>query len=204
MNDDDLKAELDRLVPFEGRVNFLYLDNATRPNVTVGVGYLIASIDEACALPFFRVSDGLPATRAEITADFIRVRSMRGGMVANAYKGGLRLAESAIDAEGFRRLRAFLDGLPAVFPGFDGFPRGVKMALLDLAWNVGLGAEATESHPATGLRGWTHLRAACNSVPPNWPGAAANCRTANPGNNSLREKRNDWRSQMFIDAEVAA
>jgi hypothetical protein len=193
ISDDYLKAELDRLVPYEGRCGWLYLDNATRPNVTVGVGFLVASIDDACALPFYRVSDGLPATRAEITADFMRVRSMRGGLVANAYKGGLRLAEAAIDTEGFRRLHAFLDGLPAVFPGFDGFPRGVQMALLDIAWNVGLGA----------LHGWTHLRAACNSVPPNWAMAAAQCRTANPSNNSMREHRNDFRSQAFLDAAVA-
>ena len=203
MTDDDLKAELDRLAPFEGRVPWLYLDNDTRPNVTVGVGYLIASVDDACKLPFVHAIDWYPASKSEIAADFMRVRSMRGGLIANAYKGGLRLPEPDIDAEGFRRLRAFLAGLPGAFPGFDGFPNGVQLALLDLAWNNGLGAEATSSHPATGLRGWMHLRGCCNQVPPDFAGAAAQCRTANPSNNSLREKRNDWRSQMFIDASVA-
>src|ERR1035437_7251314 len=133
MTDEELKTELDRLAPFEGRVPFLYLDNATRPNVTTGVGFLIVGIDDACKLPFYRVSDGQPATRAEITNDFLRVRSMRGGLVASAYKGGLRRAEADIDSEGFRRLRQFLADLPGVFPGFDGFPNGVQLALLDLS-----------------------------------------------------------------------
>jgi hypothetical protein len=207
MTDEDLKAELDRLEPFEGRVGFMYLDNATRPNVTCGVGYLISSVDEACRLPWHHSDDGLPASPAEISADFLRVSGMRGGMQANAYKGSLRLAPDDIDAEGYRRLRAFLDGLPDVFPGFVGFPDGVQQALLDLAWNCGLAAPK-------GLAGWTHLRAACNSVPPNWANrladnsvdpmsAAAQCRTANPNNSLDREHRNDWRSGCFISACAA-
>ena len=196
MDDVDLKAELDRLTPFEGRVPFMYLDNAENPNVTCGVGFLIASVDRACELPWHHLADGLPASDAEIAADFLRVASMRGGMRSDAYKGDLRLSSDDIDAEGFRLLRGFLAGLPNVFPGFSGFPDGVQQALLDLAWNCGLAAPK-------GLAGWTHLRAACNSVPPDWPTAALQCRTANPNNSPLREHRNDWRSSMFIAAEVA-
>ena len=193
LTDDDLKAELDRLRPFEGRVPFLYLDDATRPNVTCGVGYLIASVAEACRLPWHHASDGLPASQAEVEADFLRVQSMRGGLRADAYKGSLRLAQADIDAEGFRRLRAFLAGLPDVFPGFAGFPDGVQQALLDLAWNCGL------AEPK-GIAGWQYLRAACNSVPPDWKTASAQCRTANPNNLLARERRNDWRSGCFISA----
>ena len=196
LTDDDLKDELDRLRPFEATVPFMYLDNADPPNVTTGVGFLLESDDAACALPWHHASDGLPATPDEVRADFYRVWSMRGGMMANAYKGSLRLLPADIDAEGFRRLRRFLAGLPAVFPGFDGFPDGVQQTLLDLAWNCGLAAPK-------GLAGWTHLRAACNSVPPDWQAAATQCRTANPSGNAQREHRNDWRSQQFLDAAVA-
>ena len=191
LTDDDLKAELDRLERYEGRVPWMYLDNAAPPNVTCGVGYLIASVDEACRLPWHHVLDGLPASRAEIAADFLRVLAMRGGLRAAAYKGALRLATADIDAEGFRRLRTFLDGLPDVFPDFIGFPAGVQQALLDLAWNCGLTAPR-------GLAGWTRLREACNSIPPDWKTAAAQCRTANPNNSLDREHRNDWRSSCFI------
>ena len=196
MTDDDLKDELDRLEPFEGRVPWMYLDDAESPNVTTGMGFLLSSVDDACRIPWHHLDDGLPATRDEITADFLRVKAMRGGMLANAYRGNLRLSPADIDAEGFRRLRVFLAGLPYVFPGFEGFPNGVQRALLDLAWNCGLAAPK-------GLAGWTHLRAACNSVPPNWSAAAGQCRTANPKNNPQREHRNDWRSSCFAAAAVS-
>ena len=195
MTDDDLKAELTRLEPFEGREPFMYLDNADPPNVTTGVGFLLASDDAACALPWHHASDGLPATPDEVRADFHRVQSMRGGMMAAAYRGNLRLAPADIDAEGFRRLRVFLDGLPGVFPGFDGFPAGVQQALLDLAWNCGLAAPK-------GLAGWTHLRAACNAVPPDWQAASEQCSTANPNKSPARTARNDWRIKCFL-AELA-
>jgi len=196
MTDDELKAELDRLEPFEGRTGFMYLDNAEHPNVTCGVGFLLASVDDACRLPWHHLDDGLPATRDEIVADFLRVQGMRGGMRADAYKGGLRLSQPDIDTEGFRRLRVMLKGLPFVFPGFDGFPDGVQQALLDLAWNCGLAAPH-------GLGGWTHLKAACNAAPPDWQAAASQCRTANPDNNPNREHRNDWRSSCFLAACAA-
>jgi len=196
MTDDDLKLELDRLRPFEGTVPWLYLDNADHPNVTCGVGFLLASIDDACRLPWHHLADGLPASRDEITAEFQRVAGMPGGLRADAYKNGLRLAPADIDSEGIRRLRVILRGLPFVFPGFDGFPDGVQQALLDLAWNCGLAAPK-------GLAGWIRLRAACNSVPPDWKTAATQCRTANPNGNVQREHRNDWRSQCFVDAVVA-
>jgi hypothetical protein len=207
MNDDDLKAELDRLEPFEGRCPWMYLDNAEHPNVTCGVGYLLASVDDAAWLPWHHLDDGLPASRDEITADFLRVQGMRGGMLAASYKGNLRLAPNDIDAEGIRRLRAMIAKLQEEFPGYDGFPAGVQASLLDLRWNVG------------SLLGWHHLRAACNSVPPNWANkiddgtiegkidptsAACQCRTANPSGNAQREHRNDWRSQAFLDAAVAS
>jgi hypothetical protein len=188
MIDEELKAELDRLEPFEGRVPWMYLDSAAHPNVTCGVGYLLSNADAACSLPFVHLDGETPATIDEIRADFHRVISLPGGLRASAYKGPLRLSQADIDAEGFRRLRGFLKGLPGVFPGFEGFPDGVQQALLDLAWNVGLG----------GLAKWSHLCAACNSVPPNWEMAAANCRTANPSHNPQREHRNDWRSSCFV------
>ena len=216
MTDEDLKAELTRLEPFEGRVPWPYLD--ARGLVTTGVGYLLHDVDAMLAMPWHHLDDGLPATPDEVRAEYFRVQAMPAGLGANHYKGALRLLPADIDAEGVRRLRVFLAGLPGVFPGYDGFPRPAQLALLDLAWNDGLGAPATATHAATGLRGWTHLLAACNAVPPNWANriddgtpagacdpmcAAAQCRTANPNNNPDRQKRNDWRSQSFIDAAVA-
>jgi hypothetical protein len=193
LTDNDLRAQLDRLRPFEGDVPYMYLDNAKTPNVTTGVGFLLFDVDSAVALPWVHGVSGHPAAPDEIRAEFFRVLSMRGGLQAAAYKGSLRLTPAAIEAEGFRRLRAMLAGLPHVFPGFAGFPSVVQQRLLDLAWNCGLGR-----YP--GLMGWTRLREACNSVPPDWLTAAEECKTANPTGRPAREARNAWRAQGFLTA----
>lgn len=193
MTDDELKQELTRLEPFEGRVPWLYQDNAVKPNVTTGVGFLIASVDDACRLPWYHLSDGLPATNGEVASDFFRVKSLRGGLLATAYKGLLRLAPDDIDQEGFRLLRVRLAALPALFPGYDDFPAGVQACLLDLAWNVGLGA----------LHKWHGLLSACNAVPPDYLASAKECATANPNHSPNREARNAWRAQCFLDAANA-
>jgi hypothetical protein len=198
MTDDELRPVLTELQQYEGREHSLYLDNAEHPNVTVGVGCLISSVDAAQRLPFHHITDGLRATPDEIARDFFRVRSMRGGLPARAYRGSLALSDADIDALGFSRLREFFAGLPGVFPGFDGFPLSVRQVLLDLAFNVGLGAEATSAHAATGLRAWVGLRAACNSVPPDWRAASHECTTENPERDKGREARNAYRSRGFL------
>jgi hypothetical protein len=116
---------------------------------------------------------------------------MRGGFLASAYRGSLRLADADIDALGFERLRGFLDGLPALFPGWDGFPLSVRQVLLDLAWNCGIGHRP-------GLADWLGLRAACNQVPPDWLAASKECTTANPGHFKGREARNAYRARGFL------
>jgi hypothetical protein len=194
LTDADLRAQLDRLRPFEDDVPWMYLDGAKTPNVTTGVGFLVFDVDTALALPWQHGVSGGPAAPDEIRAEFFRVLSMRGGLQASAYKGSLRLSPAAIEAEGFRRLRSMLKALPNVFPGFAGFPVPVQQALLDLAWNCGLGR-----YP--GLMGWAKLRTACNSVPPDWLSAAEECRTANPNGAPTREARNAWRAQCFLTAE---
>lgn len=191
MTDDELRPALTELETHEGRVPWLYLDNAREPNVTVGVGCLVANLDDACALPF--QCDGRLATRAEISAAWLRVRSMPGGLRANAYRYNVQLTSEAIDALAFTRMRSMLAGLPAVFPGFEVFPVGVRLALLDLAWNCGLG-----DYP--GLRGWHGLRAALERVPPDYATAAKECTTANPQKIAAREARNAWRAKAFLDA----
>lgn len=198
MTDEDLKVVLDELQKYEGRTSWLYLDNAATPNVTIGVGCLIANVDAALKLPFHHVTDGLPAVPDEISHDFFRVRAMMGGLLAVRYKGDLRLAEDAIDQLGFVRLRWFLAKLPAVFPGYDDFPLSVKQVLLDLAWNVGLGAPASASHEATGLHAWRGLRASCAAG--DWLEGAHHCTTANPNNIPAREARNQWRISGFRQA----
>jgi hypothetical protein len=189
LTDDDLKAELTRLEPFEGRVPWAYLD--TKGLVTTGVGYLLHDLAAMQALPWHHGIDGLPAAPDEVAAEWARLQRLPAGKGAAFYKGPLRLAPEDIDAEGFRRLRAFVAGLTHLFPGYDGFPESVQQALLDLGWNCGTGPQLP------GLGGWHGLLACCNSVPPDWAGAVDQCTTANPTNIPTRAIRNRWRQQCF-------
>jgi hypothetical protein len=187
MTDDDLLAELGRLSQpaIEGKVPYMYQDNADPPNVTCGVGFLLSGVEAAQALPWRRAADESPASPDEVAREFLRVHSMRGGLSAKAYHGSLVLAPDDVTAEGLRRLRLMVTGLQREFPAFDGFPGQVQQALLDLRWNAG------------SLMRWTHLRQACNSVPPDWQAASEQCTVANPDNLKLRALRNQWRQSCF-------
>ena len=193
MTDDDLRAELTRLGQpgVEGCEPFMYLDNAKPPKgpkVTTGIGFMLPDVDAAVRLPWHHVADGLRASPAEVKAEFFRVSSMRAGLLATRYRGPLALSPEDIEAEGIRRLRLMVIGMQKEFPGFDGFPASAQQCLLDLRWNCG------------SLMGWHELRAACNSVPPNWITASKECTTANPNGALLREARNAWRARCFLAA----
>jgi hypothetical protein len=195
LTDDELRDNLARLRPFENDEDQIYLDSRGFP--TIGVGYCLFSAEDAVRIPFHHVSDGTLATPGEVRLEYFRVLNMTKGLPAYKYRGGpataLHILPADNEAEGFRRLRLMLDGLPHVFPNFEHFPDGVQQRLLDLAWNCGLGA-----YP--GLMGWQSLRNACNATPPNWLQAAHECTTANPNHATTREARNAWRVQGFMDA----
>lgn len=186
MTAQDLSKDLAAITRWEGRVSWPYLDNAEFPNVTIGIGCLVASVDEMRALPLRRVADGQLATAAEVGAEFVRLRLMVGGQRAAAYRGRYYLAEADIDEIAIERLRRLVAGMPAVFPAWDDLPAPAQACLLDLGWNCGLGQRP-------GLLGWTHLREALASSPPDWSLAAENCTTANPKKLAKRAARNAWR-----------
>ena len=70
------------LVRAEGRVDHMYLD--TKGLVTVGVGFLLSTLDSAIRLNFQR--DGRKATEEEIAIDYGTVKIQSKGMMANYYK----------------------------------------------------------------------------------------------------------------------
>lgn len=186
MTESELLQELKAIARWEGRVPWPYLDSARDPNVTIGIGCLVASVDDLRALPLRRYRDSQLAGPDEVGVEFCRVRAMRGGMRASAYRNGLYLAEADIDALAIERLRALIAGLPAVVPSYARLPAPAQACLLDLGWNCGLGKRP-------GLLGWVHLRGALAVDPPNWELAAANCTTTNPDNLAKRAARNAWR-----------
>lgn len=186
MTEPDLLKQLEEIAHWEGRVPWPYLDSADEPNVTIGIGCLIATVDDLRALPLRRYRDSQLAAPEEVGAEFYRLRAMRGGMRASVYRGALYLAEPDIDALALNRLRALIAGLPAVFPAYERLPEPAQACVLDLGWNNGLGKRK-------GLLGWIHLRGALAADPPNWQLAAQNCTVANPDSLAKRAARNAWR-----------
>jgi hypothetical protein len=196
-----LSDELAILPQWEGRCNWLYLDNVQPiPNPTTGIGNLVSNLAAMQAMPW-SCPNGSPATPAQIAAEWTRVKQMRGGLVASAYKSpiGLTLPDAAIDAMVNAKLLEFDADLPLIFPNYASFPDPAKTRLLDCAWNLGIGHAGP---PSTGLRAYHHLIAALNADPPNFTLAAAEC-----GRNTSQlafAARNHWTAQGFEQAAQMA
>src|ERR1700722_16631041 len=141
-----LDQSLAKLEWFEGSIPWMYLD--TRGKVTVGVGLMLPDAAAAQKLPFFM--DTQHATAHEIAAEFARVDAMPMGRPALFYlkPDGLELQKTEIDSLLRTVLLGFESELRAALPGFDAFPDSVKLALLDMAYNLG---------PAAVLHGYPNL-----------------------------------------------
>ncbi len=154
--------------------------------VTVGVGLMLPDATAAAALPFFVGTRA--ATPEEITAEYGRVDAMAMGRTSAFYKtpASLVLAQPTIDAKLRSVLAGFEADLRGQFPHYDSLPDGVKMALLDMIYNLG----------PTGLfKGFPHLVAAIQTGA--WQLAAEHCMRRGPS-----AARNDWTREQFLSAIV--
>jgi GH24 family phage-related lysozyme (muramidase) len=179
-----LEQSLAKLKEFEGCIPWMYRDTVGK--VTVGVGLMLPNTAAAEALPF--VLNGHPATPEEITAEFARVDAMTLGRAASFYKvpSSLELPQATIDAKLTAILNGFETDLRKQLPHYDTLPDGVKMALLDMIYNLG---------PAELFKGFPHLMAAVESG--SWAHAAACCMRRGPS-----EERNAWTREQFLSAVV--
>jgi GH24 family phage-related lysozyme (muramidase) len=176
---DDLEAH-------EGFTTWLYCD--VRGLVTVGIGNLVASPQACAELPFQR-HDGTGATLDEKCDAWMRVHNAFDKSKAAIYYqafSDVRLTEDFVRSLVSQRLeREFLPGIVRLCPRFETFPLPARRALVDMAYNLGVG----------GLGMFSHMLAACNAG--DWEMAANQCHRS-----TCRESRNAWTAQMFIDADV--
>lgn len=170
---------------YEGRCWWMYLD--TKRLVTTGLGILLETVEEAQSFPWFRISDGQPATKDEIASEYRRVKNLtelakRGGF---AYKPGarLRLPEHIIDEQLLETTGRFWAGLTKAHPAIEEWPADAQLAALDLSWQNG---------PAFTKAGgaWPTMRAAFNSQ--DWKRAAS----AVPGTHPRAKER----KRLFLSA----
>ena len=131
-------------LPFEGRVNTLYLDS--KGLVTTGIGNLCDPVGLGSGLPW-RHQDGTLATLGEYMAEWATVNALDGkdgkpdaakeGWVVAARYCKLRLNDADIDA----LCRAKLDANEAVLrkrvPNYDDHCADVHLFLHSWAWAVG-------------------------------------------------------------------
>jgi GH24 family phage-related lysozyme (muramidase) len=180
-----LEQSLKQLEIFEGSIPWMYRDTAGK--VTVGVGLMLPNAAAATRLGF--EIGGQTATEAQILAEFVRVDALPMGRPALFYRGANQpeLPQPVIDALLTTVLTGFEGELRAALTGYDSLPESVKMALLDMAYNLG---------PAGLLHGYPRLITAVKAG--NWSQAAANCERIGPG-----AARNQWTRQMFLQNLVA-
>lgn len=154
--------------------------------VTVGVGLMLPDAKAAQTLPF--VIGASPATPEEIASEYARVDAMATGRASAFYKTSISLVltQQTIDAKLSSVLAGFEADLRARFPHYDSLPDGVKIALLDMIYNLG---------PAGLFKGFPHLVAAVETGA--WAQAAEHCTRRGPG-----PTRNDWTRQQFLSAVV--
>ncbi len=154
--------------------------------VTVGVGLMLPDAKAAAALPFFVGTRA--ATPEEIAAEYARVDAMAMGRASAFYKTptSVVITQQTIDAKLSSVLAGFEADLRAQFPHYDTLPDGVKMALLDMIYNLG---------PAGLFKGFPHLVAAIQTGA--WTQAAEHCIRRGPS-----AARNDWTREQFLSAVV--
>ena len=181
-----LEQSLEMLREFEGSIPWMYLDTAG--NVTVGTGAMLAGIARAVLLPFLVGSER--ASPEQITAEFERVRGMARGLRPEAYRrgGSPELAAEAMEAELLTTLEGFEADLRRQLRGYDGLPGPVKLALLDMAFNLG----------AEGLfEGYPKMLAAIAAG--RWTAAAAQC-----ARRGISAERNAWTRVQLLSAAAQA
>ncbi len=171
----------------EGSIAHMYLD--TRGFVTVAVGQLLRTVDDAQELDFVHRDTGQPAGAPEVAQDYASVKHQEPGRVASYYRQftTLELPEPAIDALLDIRIEGFEKGLRSDFPRYDSYPDAAKLGLMDMVFNLG-NAGVVNKFP-------TFTRAARSQ---EWVTCARECRRVGIG-----DHRNEMTRKLFEQAAIA-
>jgi GH24 family phage-related lysozyme (muramidase) len=173
-----------KLKEFEGCVPWMYRDTVGR--VTVGVGLMLPNEAAACELPFLMAAG--PANLEQIAAEFDRVDALPPGKAPAFYKTETspELPPKFIDTRLSSKLTEVETTLRERLPYYEKLPDMAKMALLDMAYNLG---------PAGLLMGYPHMLEAIELCA--WSRAAAESEREGIG-----AERNAWTRLQFLSAVV--
>lgn len=175
-----LDQSLSKLEEFEGAIPWMYRDTVGK--VTVAVGRMLPDAGSAQLLPFQLA--GRAATPQEIAAEFKRVDALPMGRPAQFYHrpGVPELTPEQMGTLLRSVLLEMETHLRADLPAYDALPDPVKLALLDMSFNLGV---------AGLLHGFPRLIQAVKAG--DWLLAASACFRRGPS-----AARNEWTRQMFL------
>lgn len=189
----ELDQACDVLIEHEGLVPWLYCDSKGFP--TVGVGDKCSS-DQAATMPFIDRQTGLGVDGEAKRIAWARVcDAFQPGANAGAYAtcSDLRLPVDFCRRRLVARLKGeFLPAIEVCCPQAAAFPVAAKLALVDIAYNVG----------AYGFGAFKQLIVDCNSL--RFTAAADHVHTKKEGEDPCKPatwgKRNTWRRVMMLTA----
>lgn len=125
---------------FEGRIPHLYLDNARQPNVTCGIGCVIASAQESQKLAWAGAPNiAGPARISLISQEWFSVKEAPPGILAAEYAHltQLRLPDAEINLLRDAKLAEIELGILRVLPYVRSLPMCAITAIEDMSWNLG-------------------------------------------------------------------
>ncbi len=173
-----------KLAEYEGNISHMYLDS--KGYVTVGVGHLLRTLQDAQKLPFMN-NKNIRATVAEIKSDYDNVKKQPKNRLASFYKKFTKLKLSDVETDKLTNLHidSFYKELKIIYPGFDKYPSEAKLALCDMIFNLGMTNLKTQ---------WPTMNAAVKSK--DWKKAAANSNRKPP----ISMARNKYVKELFEKA----
>jgi GH24 family phage-related lysozyme (muramidase) len=172
----------------EGLILYMYL--CTKGKVTIGIGNMMPTVEDAKRLPFVNTSSGEAATDAEVANAYAAVSQMAWGMKSTKYKlsPSLEITEDfAFELAIARLKKEFLPQIRNKFPDFDRYPKSARRFMVDMAYNGGAGFFAKRGMVVPiKQRDWL----ACIPLVPVPP-------------DPKRSARMNWRHQMLREAAAA-
>ena len=171
-----------QLKVFENDIAWPYLDSLG--NVTFACGFMCPDLATFYTYPW-QSADGCIAVEADVATAWRLVGQMAPDKLPGFYHyaGCLTLPQQARDALLMAKLTTLDGQLGAAFDGWEGFPEPAKLALIDMAWNLGF----------EGLMHKFPLMCAAIKEGPHWQTAAMECERG-----GISQTRNDWTKQQFL------
>lgn len=174
--------------PLEGRIPYMYQD--IKGLVTVAVGNLIDTPEDAAALPFEHKDTRAPATKEEVVAEWNMIKQAsglaQGGHRAAKTIHTLELSEAAMDDVVRRRFDVNETRLASFYPHWANWPADARLGAHSIAW---AGAYFPNK--------WPNFNAAADAG--DWAAATGHSHLDETGNPGLKE-RNKANHQLFTNA----